>query len=476
MTRSHVAAALALALLFGALAPAQDLIRLKTGAVLEGAIIEQDEKSVTIAFDGGSMELSRGQIAEIKVARDPGRAAAKKSLLTLSRFSDHDSFHFLYRNGKRVGYRTISMRREAREGVPGYALDDRLVFMPRPGAQPDVDLAIGEFVDAELNPIAFSHRMSSGRSGRLVSGSREGQSLVMKERRAGRLQEGTALFRREVQFPGMLLRRLASQPPPEGAYPIFRVFRPRDVNFGRVGIERRVERITLRGRIRDVLVLRRLEGAKALETWLDMSGHIIREELGSTRLVSLSAPKLEVMGYARGDDVPEGQDLGLEFIHEPTGFRALRPDLAWEVTPGETRGVVVSMLRPGLRATVDVLHLDDVAADATEEGVAMKVIACMERHSEDLRVEGPHPARIGDRKGLRFEAGCVRRGTLVRTLAAILLDDRGHAFVILCAAPEAQFYKAHPAFIEMLEAVRVLGATTARLDPFDAADADVGGK
>ena len=106
----------------------------------------------------------------------------------------------------------------------------------------------------------------------------------------------------------------------------------------------------------------------------------------------------------------------------------------------------------------------------------MKVIACMERHSEDLRVEGPHPTRIGDRKGLRFEAECVRRGTLVRTLAAILLDDRGHAFVILCAAPEAQFYKAHPAFIEMLEAVRVLGATTARLDPFDAADADVGGK
>ncbi|MEE2712739.1 MAG: hypothetical protein VX913_08195, partial [Planctomycetota bacterium] len=113
MTRSHVAVTFALALLFGALAPSQDLIRLKTGAVLEGAIIEQDEKSVTIAFDGGSMELSRGQIADIKVARDPGRAAAKKSLLTLSRFSDHDSFHFLYRNGKRVGYRTISMRREA---------------------------------------------------------------------------------------------------------------------------------------------------------------------------------------------------------------------------------------------------------------------------------------------------------------------------------------------------------------------------
>ncbi|NRA96841.1 MAG: hypothetical protein HRU14_11610, partial [Planctomycetes bacterium] len=125
MTRSNVAAALALAFLLGPLAPSQDLVRLTTGAVLEGTIIKQDEKSVTIAFDGGSMELSRGQIAEIKVARDPGRAAAKKSLLTLSRFPDHDSFHFLYRNGSRVGYRTISIRREAREGIPGYALKDR---------------------------------------------------------------------------------------------------------------------------------------------------------------------------------------------------------------------------------------------------------------------------------------------------------------------------------------------------------------
>ncbi len=476
MTRSNVAAALALAFLLGPLAPSQDLVRLTTGAVLEGTIIKQDEKSVTIAFDGGSMELSRGQIAEIKVARNPELAAARKSLLALSRFPDHDSFHFLYRNGKRVGYRKTSIRRQAREGVPVYALEDRLVFMRCPGARPDVDLAIGEFVDAELNPIGFSHRMSSGPSGRTVDGVREGLSLVMKERRGGQLHEGTALFRRGVQFPGMLLRRLASEPPPEGAYPVFRVFRPRAVDFGRMGVERRVERITLRGRIRDVLVLRRLEGEKSLETWFDMSGHVIREELGSTHLVSLNAPEQEVMGYVRGDDIPDGEDLGLELVHEPTGFRALRPDLAWEVTPGKARGAVISMLRPGLRATVDILHLADVAGDATEEGVAMRVLARMERHAEEVRVEGPHPTRVGDRKGLRFEVACMRRGTHVRTLGAIILDGRGHGFVILCAAPEPEFPKALPAFIEMMETVRILSPASDRKSPFDAADAVVGGK
>lgn len=473
MTRNHVAATLILTVLLGTQAFAQDVVRLKTGALLEGTIIEQDEESVTIAFDGGSMQLRRSQIADIKVARNPDRSAAKKALLTLSRFPDHDSFHFLYRNGKRIGYRTISIRREARSGVPGYVLNDRLVFMSNPGGQPEVDLAVTEFVDAELNPIMFTHRMASGPSGRTVEGSREGLSLVMKERAAGQLHEGTALFRREVQFPGMLLRRLASEPPPEAGYPSFKVFRPRDVDFGRMGLERRIERITMRGRIRDVLVFRRLEGTKTLETWLDMSGHLVREELGSTHLVSLRAPKQEVMGYARGDDVPEGQDLGLEFVHEPTGFRVLRPDLAWEVAPGKSRGAVMSMLRPGLRATVDVLRLDDLASDATEEGLAMRVIARMERHAEDVRVEGPHPTRVGGEKGLRFEMECVRRGTLVRTLGALVLDGRGHAFVILCAAPEVEFRKARPAFIEMLDTVRILRPVTGGVNPFDAAGVGV---
>lgn len=465
MINNHVALLVGvLSLLLGPVV-GQDVVRLKTGALLEGTIIEQDETSVTIAFEGGSMALQRTQIAEIKVSRSPDRAATKKALLTLSRFPDHQSFHFLYRDGRRVGYRTIEMRREAKDGVPGYTLMDRLVFLPRAGATPDVDLAVSEFVDAELRPIRFQHRMSSGTSGRVVEGSREGLSLVMKERLGGALNESTALFRKDVQFPGMLLRRLASEPPPEGAYPQFTMFRPREVDFGRMSLRRRIERVSLRGRVRDVLVFRRQEGDRELETWLDMSGHVVREELGSTHLVSLRAPKAEVLGYARGEEI-EGGDLGLEFIHEPSGFRVLRPDLAWEVTPGAREGAIVSMLRPGMRATIDVLRIDDVAKDATEEGVAMRVLARMERHADDIRIEGPYPTRLGARKALRFEVECMRRGTRLKTLGAIVLDGRGHGFVILCAAPELDFVTAKPSFIEMLDTIRILEDAGETSNPF----------
>jgi hypothetical protein len=298
----------------------------------------------------------------------------------------------------------------------------------------------------------------------------------MKERSAGKLYESTALFRKDVEFPRMLLRRLAGEPPPEGGYPEFRVFRPRDATFGRVSLARHVERIGIRGRIRDVLVFRRKLGERLLETWLDMSGHVIREELGSPRLVSLRAAKSEVLGFARGDGGPEGEDLGLEVVSESTGLRFLRPDLAWELIPGERRGAVASLLRPGLRATVDVLRIDNIAKDATEEGIALNVLSRMERQSTEFRSDGAFPARIGDRSGLRWSATCYRRGSRVRTLGALVLDQQGHAFVILCAAPELNFKAAKPAFLELFQSVRFLTPLEDLRDPFDLASGGMDGK
>lgn len=474
MTRYHVAL-IALALTAPGIMTAQDEVRLQTGATFTGTILQEDEDAVTLQVDGGTMTFGRSQIASIKVAKDPEQAARKRAMLTLSRFPDHDSWHFLYRDGKRVGYRTLTHRREEHAGVPGYVLLDRLVFMDRPGAQPDVDLHVREFVDAELNPLHFECRVTSGPSSRILRGTREGHSLVIEERIGGRLLERTALFRPEVAFPRSLLRQLASRPPPEGAYPDFRVFLPKEGTFARLGLERHMERITLRGQIRDVLVFRLRHGGRDLETWLDTSGNVMREEIGSPHLVSLLAPREEVMGFALGEDTPESADIGLELISEATGFRLLRPDLSWEIGPVTKRGSVISLLRPAWRATVDVIEVAGLDGATTEEGVLLHLIERMQEGATDFKVEGPYPARVGDRSGLRFEVTCYRRGSRIQTMGAVLLDGRGRAFLILGACSDLHGKLARPAFIELFDSIRLLDPPAATLSPFDRAEATLGG-
>jgi hypothetical protein len=435
----------------------QDTIRLKTGATMDGVIVEQDDRSVTLEFSGGTMQLLRSQIAEIKQSAAPEDVAIRRSLMTLSRFAEQDSFHFLYRDGYRCGYRVISLKREDKDGLPGYAMKDRLVFLQNGGSLPDLDMMVTEFVDAELNPVHFRRQVTSGPDSRLVEGTREGRSMRILESAAGRSEERTALMRDDVQFPRMLLRRLASEAPPEGAYPSFRVFRPDDVTFGDLRLARRMERLHLRGREKDVLVFERHIGKERLETWVDTSGQVVREEIGSTNLVSLVAPEAEVMAWARGESGSERENLGLEFVSEPTGLRFLRPDLTWDLQPGQG-AVLCSLFRAGFRATVDVYRLPHVDGDATEEGVALEVMARVKRGSEQVVVEQLRPETVGSLPGVQFLLKGMRRGEVVKTLGVVMLAE-GQAFTFLCAAPEAQFTSALPGFVELIESVRVLAPT-----------------
>ncbi len=469
MSSYHVACTFTLLLTLSAVGNGQDVVRLNTGAVLEGTIIEEADEFVVIAFAGGSMQLRRSQISEITIGPDAVGGDAASSLRALSRFQDHEDFHFLYRDGKRVGYRTLFLRRELRDGTPGYTLTDRMVFVAAPGGDADVDLTTVEFVDADLEPRGFEHRMSSGRSGRVVKGRRDGLTLRTRDDRGGRLYEGTALLRPGTQFPGMLLRRLAGEPPTTTTDRPHQVFRPRDMTFAEVTVDRVPERITLRGRVRDVLVFRRRAGPRELVTWFDMSGHVVREELGTTHLVSLRAPKNEVLAFARGEEAPEHADLALELIDEGHGVRMLRPDLAWESASGGQDGVVFSLLRPGLRATVDVLRFDDPETGVTEEGLTMGLLSQMERSSEDFRVAVSAAPSLNEAGRLVFEATCRRRGVTIRTLGAVISGDDARAFAVLCAAPEAEFPRARPAFLELLASVELLSSESQQPGPFELA-------
>jgi hypothetical protein len=415
------------------------------------------------------MQLLRSQIVEMKQSAEPKDVALRRALMTLSRFADQDSHHFLYRDGFRCGYRVLSLRREDKDGLPGYAMKDRLVFLSQGGAQPDLDMSVTEFVDAELNPVHFRNQVTSGSQSRTVEGTKEGRSMRILESSGGRSEERTALMRDEIQFPRMLLRRLASEAPPEGAYPNFRVFRPDDVTFGDVRLARRMERLHLRGREKDVLVFERHTGSRRLETWVDMSGQVVREEIGTNNLVSLVAPEAEVMAWVRGEAGSERENLGLEFVSEPTGLRFLRPDLSWDLQPGQG-AVLCTLFRAGLRATVDAYRLPGVNADATEEGIALEVLARIKRGADQITVEQLRPETFGSQPGVQFMLSGLRKGELIRTLGVVIVA-RGQAFAFLCAAPHAEFTNALPGFLELLESVRVLSpAAESQEDPWALAE------
>lgn len=473
MTIRHVA----LFLLFGlaSLASAQDVIRLKTGATLEGILIGETEDALTLQIPGGTMELRRSQVESVTRSTTSAEQESAQALLTLSRFQDHEVQHFLYQQGKRVGYRTLTLRREARGGIPGYLHIDRIVFAKSPGDPPELEVRTIEFVDAELRPREFSVTHSSGLSSRSAEGRVEGNQITISEHSGGRSRQFTSFLPPTAEFPGILLRRLAQELIPDGGYRPFTVFLPRDVDFVTWGVQRSAQRVPFRGKLKDVVVFALQQGERRIETWIDGSGQIFRQEIGTSNLVSQLAPREEVDAFVAGEEVPGTLDLGLEFVSHETGLRLVRPDISWDMVPGiPNQQTLVSFLHAGHRATVDVFRLSGLTEGSTVEGVAMKVLARMQDDSRELKVEGPMPSSIGDRKGLRFTARCMKENTELRTMGAVILHERD-AFVILGASPSSTFDAAAPGFEEILTSFRCLEPERGLIprDPFKSAEADL---
>jgi hypothetical protein len=464
-----------LGLLVSALASvlsAQDVVRLRTGASVEGTIVSESESAVSIQVDGGTMEVKRAQILEIVRGAPVPESTGDGELASMSHFPEEAMGHFLYRDGHRVGFRILNLGKERRDGVPMYALSDRLVFVKHPGASPEVDVVAKEFVDVSLMPRGFDCRFGSGLTSRTAEGRIEGERLAIVDRSAEGTRERTTHFRADQELMGFSLRRLARDSGHDADRLVHHHFRTRDQVFLETQIERRRDRLLVRGREKEVVVLRQRRGTSSVESWFDPEGRLLREEIGSPRLVSLWAPLEEVQAFARGEAVASGQELELELVSEPAGIRIVRPDHAWELVQGDLDDqLVASFLHARHRATVDVFRLPSRLDGSTLEGLALDVIHRLERSADHLVVDGPRPGAVGDREGLRFTVRCRRRDTEIVTAGAIRKDgDR--AYLILGAAPAASFDLALPAILETIASVRVLPdaqSATESEDPFERA-------
>jgi hypothetical protein len=435
-----------------------DVLKLKGGATFAGKIIGETEKTVTIQFPGGTVEIRRDRIAEIQRSQAAGGSDTPDPtpvLAGLTRFRDSDEWFFLYQSGRRVGWRSIETRREIRRGVAGYIRRDRLVFTASSGGPPEVDMNLLEFVDAELKPVELQQRMTAGATMRLVEGTREGDHLTLAERTGGKTTERLALFRRGVEVPGFLLKRLAVSPVPEGGYPDFQIFDPRELDFVEMGLSRAVERVNLHGQVLDVLIFRRNVGSAQLETWFDLAGRTVREEIGSRTLVAISADQKRVEAFAAGDPKSGTDDLGLTISCDEAGLRLDRPDLSWEVQPGvPEKSLITSLIKAGSRATVEVFEVKPKHGVVTDESAAYEILGRLQKNCDGFTVEGPAQQTIGQSEGLRFTVECKRRDSRLKTLGFIIPRNR-RIFVVLCAAPTEKYADVQASFLRILQSLRV---------------------
>lgn len=442
-----------LTLALAAAIPAQeDVVRLKSGAEFKGRIVAETGGVVRLSFPGGVVDLRQETIAAVERGhRDPERDADEAVLSGMNRVPDGDDWYFLYRDGVRTGWRHVRRTREIRNGVAGYVRTDRRAFTKREGGPAEVDLTAVEFTDADLRPRAVSRRLAAGSTLRVTEGTIEDGRLALEERVGDKKGLRRAPCDATTELPGTLCERLAREPRRADQGDAYRVFDPGELSFAEIGVGRTLRRVTVGGRVLDVVVLKLARGGAVAESWYDLYGRPVREELGVPSLVAVRSDADRVRAFAAGEKVGE-DDLGLKVTVEAAGLSITKPDVGWETLAGDpSASRLASLVRAGSRATCDVFVLPREGR-LDEDEACLDVLSRIEGAAERGETSGPDRARFGENRGVKFLTDGVRRGALVRTLGFVLVRDE-RVFVFLCAAPAAAFAEAAPAFERILSSI-----------------------
>jgi hypothetical protein len=427
-----------------------DRVRLKSGSEFEGRVLFEKDGVLRLAFEGGHVDLRRDQIAEVvRATRDPAKDADLAILSALRRVPDGEDWFFLYRDGARVGWRGVVRTREVRDGVAGYLRVDRRAFTKRGGGPTEVEIACVEFEDADLRPRYAERRVVSGADLRATEIEIDGGRVAVREKGSDIVRR--APFDATVEFLGSSTERVAREAKPTDPTSIGRYFDVATASFLQAATSRSLKRARLDGRVADVVVVRRATAEGAVETWFDLFGRPLREELGGPDLVATRTTAERVAAFVAGRD-DSGDDLGLKLSFDAAGLSLVKPDASWEAAAGDLeRSRLGSLACASLRATCDVFELP--ISEGDEDAACFEAVARVEAGVERADSDGPERASYGETRGVRFLVDGRRRGTLLRTLGFVVArGDR--AYVFLCAAPATEFGAAAPVFERLLSSVR----------------------
>ena len=435
----------------GAKKPEYDVVHLKNGQEIVGIVTGETDKSVTIKFRGGEIELPMRQVKEIvRAERVEVEKKAVQNSITLGRYEERDEYYFVFYRGRRVGWRNTTLSPEREKGAEGYRFNSRTVFLKKDGTM-DIDLRVNEFVDGDLRPLSMISSEESAGFSSMTSGVVERGHLELAVGVGSDQVRREILFSDDCEFLQPLLRRLAdlSHFPEKGR--VFKVYDSTRGMFVLMHATRKLRKEIVGGKHQFITVWKFVQGERSWEIWVDGYGGIVREELGGPHMVAMRADPEKVAAYARGEEKDgEGVELTLDYENVLAGFKLSRPNLTWSFEfPDHESPVAITLLNPTMQASADMIVLDHVSKDTACETIALDLMGRMNRKSDSVKFVWQRPETVGGAKGMTFECRAERKGASLRTIGALAIKD-GKGYALLSGGADASLRggpsaaRAHP--------------------------------
>lgn len=156
-----------------------DRVVLTNGAIFEGTILSEDEKSLELQVEKGqTLTFEKKSIARIE--RDPNKETVpeKKQAVTAPRFQSFDE-HFMLRNreGKHIGNLRSQMREDLEGDTPILRLEESFTFFE---GEKNFRVHWVEIVGVDFTPRELLYREEGSSEGRVVLARVEGEQLKIE--------------------------------------------------------------------------------------------------------------------------------------------------------------------------------------------------------------------------------------------------------------------------------------------------------
>jgi hypothetical protein len=437
-------------------AQAEDIVHLRNGRMLLGAIVSESETEVVVDVGGGRITLPRAAVRLVE------RGATKREARSV--VTRRDEWFLVLHRGQLAGWRHV-VHTESNRRVQ---VEERTVFF-KPGGGDDIDIRRVETADLQGRPLEFLLMESYGNEMEVLSGKVCERGLRVRIHREMQIET------KEVDLPdGWVL-----------ALPAWSRF----LHEAKPGESRTVIALDPR-RLKAVrLLLRREEDAAApgpsdtrLCRALSLSGDARRSralfrpgegsiavELNGASLVARRSTKERVELAKRAHAAPKPitieeaqryplvyREKDLNTFHPRTGLRLRAPDAAWVPRVEEAeQGRVLLFERVSLFASVE-LFVYPLAEEA--EGPA----ECIRRAIARLRLTAGSvevladaaEVAVGRRTAHRLELKARHRGEELRCLLAVICA-KDRYIILIGAAPERYWRWAGRDFEAFLKSLEV---------------------
>ncbi|MBI3818944.1 MAG: hypothetical protein HY286_09670 [Planctomycetes bacterium] len=408
----------------------RDIVQLKSGGVVDGAIVSETADAVTVEISPGARaEIARSEIASIqRAAKKPESAPASRPASSNIPFSET---WWIVRGarGETLGTRQCISRRD-RERPELSTLEEKIEIKDDDGR--GIIINRMEVFDASLNPVeSYYHEVFEGGSSTVIAKVADSMLELETIDTAGRAHE-TLPFRAGMTFPMLFDAKVAAAKLAPGAKMESEVFDPMARNIMKRTVRAELPRsISLENETpttHDVLVYKSRNRESLC--WLSRTGDVARIELNGPELVAVrSTQKLALA--SRGAAL----DAGFLARDASGKIRLLLPNADWEVEHIAEDAISLTRRNGVANASVCAATLED---GATLAGVATDFERQLRMTLPEFRrTDAFEDFKIGGMPAMRFSFQFENDSIALRGIGAIsIIKGRACRWTFSCKPKE----------------------------------------